>query len=112
MKRKTFTSTTKPETILQTKIMDFLTLRGWYWMNMHGSMFQSGFPDIYATHSLYKQRLIEVKIKHQYHFTPAQVEKFPKLSANGSPIWILVAATEQEYQKLFGPENWFQYLKW
>jgi hypothetical protein len=79
-------------------------------MRTHGSMYQSGFPDIYATHSKYGARWIEVKNPEHYTFTNAQLECFPKMSANGTRIWILVAATEGEYRKLFGPENWSSYL--
>jgi len=102
---------TGPERKIQDAIIDFLLIRGWYVLQTHGSMYQSGFPDLYATHSKYGARWIEVKNPLAYHFTPAQLECFPKMSANGTRIWILTAATESEYQKLFGPANWYTYLK-
>jgi len=104
-------SKTGPERKIQDAIIDFLLVRGWFVMQTHGSMYQSGFPDLYATHSKYGARWIEVKNPLAYHFTPAQLDCFPKLSANGTRIWILIAATESEYQKLFGPANWYTYLK-
>jgi len=111
MNPKKLHSKRKPESIIQDQIINFLTLRGWYCMSTHGNMFQQGFPDIYATHNKYGARWLEVKVKDHYSFTPAQLECFPKLSANGSRIWILTAATEEEYKKLFGPENWQWFLK-
>jgi hypothetical protein len=110
MYSKNLHSRRKPETIIQNQIIDFLTIRGWYIMKTHGNMYQQGFPDLYATHSKYGARWIEVKNPKQYVFTPAQLECFPKLSANGSRIWILTSACEEEYRKLFGPENWQFFL--
>ncbi len=100
----------KPESILQDKIENMLTLKGWFVKSTHGSVYQHGFPDCYATHSRYGARWVEVKILESYSFTNSQIENFPKFVANGSGIWILVADTEEEYQKLFQPCNWWQYL--
>ena len=81
-------------------------------METHGNMYQCGFPDIYATHSRYGIRWIEVKLPEMKgsKFTPAQHEHFPKLLANGTRIWVLTAATEFEYNKLFSPCNLPYYL--
>lgn len=73
-------------------------------------MYQSGFPDIFATHRRYGARWIEVKYKLAYSFTPAQMECFPKLCANGSGVWILTSADDDELEKLFKPSNWHYYL--
>jgi hypothetical protein len=51
-----------------------------------------------------------VKNPEKYSFTPAQLETFPMFGAKGIGIWVLVAATEAEYRKLFGPANWYTYL--
>lgn len=89
-----------------------LLIKGWYYMETHGNMFQWGFPDLFACHSRYGQRWIEVKRPKMQgsKFTPAQLDCFPKLCANGSGVWILTGATEQEYEKLFKQPNWWQYL--
>ena len=102
----------KPEAEIQDAIVKFLTLRGWYCMETHGNLYQWGFPDVYATHSTYGARWIEVKLPDMKgsKFTPAQLEHFPKLRANGTRIWILTAATEYEYAKLFKPDNIGFYL--
>lgn len=98
-----------PERRIQDAIIEMLTIRGWYVMETHGNMFQRGFPDLYATHSQFGGRWIEVKNPEQYSFTAAQLECFPKMTAFGTGIWILVAATECEYNKLFKPANWWVY---
>jgi hypothetical protein len=77
----------------------------------HGNIYQFGFPDLFATHRKFGARWIEVKNPLSYAFTPAQLEVFPKFVAFGTGVWILVAATEYEYKKLFQPCNWYEYLK-
>lgn len=99
-----------PEDKIKTAIIDLLTLRGWFCKITHGNLYQSGFPDVYACHPRYGTRWIEVKNPGKYAFTAAQLEDFPKLVAHGAGIWVLVAATEEEYKKLFQPCNWYQYL--
>src|SRR5437667_35564 len=56
-------------------------------------------------------RIIEEKNPKSYSFTKAQLDTFPKLCANGSGVWVLVAATYSEYKKLWCPPNWYQYLQ-
>jgi hypothetical protein len=101
----------KLESKIQKEIIDMLRVKGWFVMNMHGSVFQSGFPDLFATHPNCGCRLIEVKkpMMKGSRFTPAQMEKFPLIIANGTPIFILTAATEFEYQKLFAHSNYWQF---
>lgn len=75
-------------------------------------MFQSGFPDLFASHSAYGQRWIEVK-KPDFKgskFTNAQLEQFPKMCANGSGVWILTTNDDEDYALLFGPPNWANYF--
>lgn len=80
-------------------------------METHGNAYQSGFPDIFACHPKYGHRWIEVKNPDAYGFTPAQLAHFPMMQQHGSGVWILVAATDAEIQKLLGPPNWYQYLR-
>lgn len=105
----------KPDTDLerqiQDRIMAYLKARDWFVKETHGNMFQSGFPDLYATHNMYGQRWIEVKRPYpNYSFTPAQMENFPKFTAFGSGIWILTEANDEEYAKLFKAHNWYGYV--
>lgn len=101
-----------PEGIIQNALHDYLTVRGWFCLHTHGSMFQSGFPDMFVTNTRYGSRWIEVKLPEMKGsvFTPAQIETFPKMTANGTGVWILTAANEYEYNKLFKPFNWYTYL--
>lgn len=99
-----------PEAIIQLDIIKMLRFKGWHVMVTHGNMYQSGFPDLFCCHYRYGQRWIDCKNPKSYKFTPAQLEDWPKICANGSGVWILVAATETEYNKLFKPPNWYQYL--
>lgn len=102
----------RPEDEIRSAIIKFLVARGWYIKIMHGSLYQQGFPDLFCTHKRYGIRLIEVKLPNMIgsKFTPAQMEEFPKISTNGAGIWILTAANDSEYDKLFKPYNWSSYL--
>jgi hypothetical protein len=100
-----------PEWHIQQKVIKFLRDRGWFVKVIHGSTFQTGLPDLYACKRAYGSRWIEIKNKSSYKFMPSQLETFPRLASEGVGIWILVDATEDEYQKLFGPPNWWTYLK-
>lgn len=100
-----------PEAKIQEKLIQFLRAREWFVKSTHGNMYQSGFPDLYCSHRRYGIRWIEVKYAESYSFTPAQLETFPLMSANGTGIWILVEACEEEYQKLWKPANWIMYLQ-
>lgn len=106
----------KPEKRIEDALCVFLRARGWYCFVTHGGMYQSGFPDIYATHPEHGVRLIEVKLPdlRGSRFTNAQLEKFPLFNNNGSPIWVLTDASEYEYRKLFDmPEgNFINLLLW
>lgn len=99
-----------PEARLQRAGMDKLTLQGWFCKSTHGSLFQAGFPDVYATHSKYGCRWIEFKILEHYRFTSAQLENFPKFSANGTGIWICTSISQLP-GLLFKPANWHLYLE-
>lgn len=111
MKRPKLRETKRgPEAYIQEALIKFLELRGWTVMETHGNLYQSGFPDLYCIHEKHKQRWVEVKNPRAYVFTPAQLECFPKINRVVG-VWILTSATEIEYNKLFGPPNWYQYLE-
>jgi hypothetical protein len=101
----------QPENIIQGDIIKFLTLRKWFVMNMTGNYEQMGVPDLYACHSVHGARWIEIKRAGKYRFTKWQVPIFQKLTEKGIGIWILTAATDYEYKKLFGPPNWWHFLE-
>lgn len=99
-----------PEQKIQNDLIEYLKLRDWLIKVTHGNEFQSGLPDLYCAHKKYGQRWIEVKNPESYAFTAAQLDFFPKLAAVGVGVWVLVAATEPEYKKLWLPPNWHTYL--
>ena len=101
---------TKPESILQGKIIDMLKVYDWHIKETHGNLYQSGFPDLYIYHPTDGTRWVEVKVPNKYKFTSAQLTTFPDMSACNVGIWILTAATTLEYDKLYGPANWHMYL--
>lgn len=97
---------------LQKKWIVYLEARGWVVKPTHGSMYQAGFPDLWITHKDHGGKWVEIKLPDMKgsRFTAAQREWFPKLSANGTPIWILTSVTDFEYRKLWQPENWLYYF--
>jgi len=100
-----------PEAKIQKRIIQRLRYEEWFVKETHGNMYQSGFPDLFATHSLYGHRWIEVKNPERTSnlFTNAQLENFPKLCAHGSGVWVLTDDSDSEYQKLFKRFNWYVY---
>ncbi len=100
-----------PEYGIQRAIVKFLRLRGWHVERVVGIGWQYGLPDLYITHPKFGQRWLEVKNPDEYTFTKHQRQKFPILDAFGTGIWIMVGATEEEYEKLFKPPNWKEYWK-
>lgn len=108
-----------PEADIQQRIMTFMKARGWLCKATHGSAYSAGFPDLYCTHKRWGIRWIEVKLPGMKgsKFTKDQEKWFPLLSQNGTKIWILTAATETEYSKLFKrdkkgqlQDNWLEYF--
>ena len=102
----------RPEDAIRDRIRAMLESLGWFVKTTHGSMYQTGFPDLFACHARYGQRWIEVKRPKMKggKFTPAQLRDLPLFCANGSGVWILTAATDSEYKKLFLQCNWYHYL--
>ena len=99
-----------PERIIQNEIIEFLTARDWFVRETHGNMYSNGWPDLYAVHRKHGPRWIEVKNPQAYSFTPAQIKAFPEFTKAGAGIWIMTAASESEYAKLFKGYNWHYYL--
>lgn len=105
---KIYNYKTGPEAIIQDAIITFLRERDWLVRHLHGNTYQVGMPDLYCARKGV-QRFIEVKNPAAYRFTPGQLEFFPELEAQGIGVWVLVAATQEEYAKLFKSPNWRSY---
>lgn len=102
-----------PEAKIQAKIVEMLRRKGWFVKRMACNAYQFGVPDLFACHKRFGHRWIEVKLPNMKgsKYTKAQLEDFPKLSNNGSGVWVLTAATQREYEKLKSPPNWYLYTK-
>jgi hypothetical protein len=102
----------RPEAKIQDEIIKYLNLLGWYVKATHGNAYTSGWPDLYACHKTYGARWIEVKLPNMKgsKYTPAQLDDFPLFCAHGSGVWVMTAATEEEYRKILeNPPNWWKY---
>lgn len=99
-----------PEAKIQRDIINFLKVKDWTVMVTHGNMYQQGFPDLYILHHVHGAKWVEVKNPLAYSFTAAQRRYFPLISIVGGGIWIMTAATETEYKKLFSQPNWHTYM--
>lgn len=102
----------QPEQKVREDIVKMLRYKGWFVKVTHGSMYQSGLPDLIACHRMYGVRFIEVKLPNMVgsHFTPAQLADFANFTANGCQVWVLTSDAETEYAKLFNKGNWYVYL--
>ncbi len=98
-----------PEAVIHKDILDYLKVRDWFVKSTHGNQFQYGLPDIFASHQKFGMRWIEVKNPLQFSFTAAQIKEFPLMAAHGAGIWIMCAATDKEYERLFKPANWMEW---
>lgn len=94
-----------PEAEIQDAIVAMLRARLWYVQETHGNVYQSGLPDIFATHRNYGFRWIEVKRRSGSRLTNAQKSCFPQIVANGCPIYFMYEATDSEYLKLMKPST-------
>lgn len=99
-----------PEAVIQAAIIRMLEDKDWKVLTTHGNIYQFGFPDLYCMHYTLGTRWVEVKNPLAYSFTAAQLQTFPLFSSKGVGIWILVAATEYEYDKLFLPPQWWSFM--
>lgn len=99
-----------PEAKIQDKLIDFLTVRNWYVKVLHGNAFQQGLPDLFICKREYGYRFVECKQPEKYMFTAAQGVTFPAMTNSGVGIWVMTAANESEYQKLFYKPNWWSYF--
>ena len=101
----------RPEYHIQQALIKFLEEREWLVEHTHGSVYQTGFPDLYLFHRKWRERWVDCKVAGRYSFTNAQRIKWPQWESKGAGIWILTAATEDQYAKLFGPPNFRDYWK-
>ncbi len=100
-----------PEWHIRRDVREMLETRGWMVEIMVGSAFQTGVPDLYCFNRKWGERWIDTKDPDRYTFTKAQRYKWPLWEKAGVGIWILTAATQEQYDLLFKPPNWRQFVK-
>lgn len=113
------------EAKLQKMFIAFLIERGWWIKATHGSVEQSGVPDLFITHPKYGYRWVDMKVRGRYRITAAQYQDWPQFCRYGSGVWIvslpktLVGSRnhklckeemEREYKQLWEPFNWHTYI--
>jgi hypothetical protein len=101
----------RPEAAIQERVTAFLKQRGWVVEETHGNVYQTGLPDLFAWHLNYGFRWIDVKNPDAYRFTKHQCQKWTTWEKAGLGVWIMTAATEEEYGKLFQMANFRAYWK-
>lgn len=100
-----------PEWYIQRDLIQFMRDRKWHVERLVGNAFQKGVPDLYCFRRDHGERWIDVKAPGRYSFTKEQKRKWPVWDAAGIKIFILTAATQAEYDRLFGPPNWKDFWK-
>jgi Holliday junction resolvase len=101
----------KLEYQIQRKLVRLLKIRGWLVQRMSADAFQNGFPDLFCAHKTWGKRWVEAKQPEGYTLTQAQRRKWALWGELGIGIWILTAATQEEYDKLYKPPNWRDFCK-
>jgi hypothetical protein len=99
-------NTDKLELDIQRELVDFLRTRGWHVERMLANAYQTGIPDLFCYHTKWGMRWVEVKRPEGYSFTRRQRQKWPEWEKAGIGIWILTAATQEQYDLLFRAPNW------
>jgi hypothetical protein len=99
-------SENKLEVDIQREIVEFLRARTWHVERMSADAFQNGIPDLFCYHRRWGMRWVEVKRPEGYSFTQRQKQRFPQWEKAGIGIWILTAATQEQYDLLFKAPNW------
>lgn len=99
-------SADKLELEIQRELVTFLRDRNWLVERMLGNAYQSGIPDLFCHHKKWGMRWVEVKRPTGYSFTLRQRQKWPAWEKAGIGIWILTAATQEQYDLLFKAPNW------
>jgi hypothetical protein len=111
MDHKKFKDKHGPEYKVQAKFIEYLQCRNWRVERMIGNALQMGIPDIFIMHEKHGTRWVDLKAPGKYEFTRAQIHKWPLWEAKKVGIWIIRAATDEEYDKLFHPPNMREYWK-
>jgi VRR-NUC domain len=94
------------EKSIQKRITKALAKENWWSKWTHGNKFQSGVPDMYAFHPVYKARWIEVKKPKGSRLEDTQLEVFAAWEERRIGVWVL---TDEDIPKLLEPPNWREF---
>lgn len=100
-----------PEKIIEDAIRLFLSERGWRVDKTHSSAYSSGWPDLHCWHPHFGLRWVDVKNPLAYTYTKSQCQLWPQWEKFGLGVWIMFAASDDEYSRLFKPANFRDYWK-
>lgn len=83
----------------------------WFVKELHGNVYQNGFPDLFAAHAKSGTRWIEVKLPTGSRLEQSQRDTFGEFTKRNIGVWILTDDSDWEFNKLFGPSNWTSFLE-
>lgn len=97
------------EAARQQRVIKYLRLRNWQVKETEGTLLSYGWPDLYTAHLQYGPRWIEMKVPGG-KLRETQIEFITDFALVGVGVWVLTDDTIKEYQKLFKPPNWQEFL--
>lgn len=95
------------EAELAVQILRFLEQQGWCHDKIHGTMYQTGFPDYWISHPTFGGRWLELK-RPGGKLTASQKAKFSKWAKFGTKVFVMTSI--RDYKVLFGEANWMYYV--
>ena len=101
----------KLEAVIQKECVAYLRARHWFVKRFTGNAYQYGVPDVMAYHKDYGTRWIDFKPPKGGRLTQKQIIEWPQWEAAGIGIWIITAANDTEYAKLWQAPNWREWWK-
>ena len=100
---------TQPETIGANRLRNKLLTKGWTIIDkVGGSVYTTGWPDLFCFHPTHGVRWIETKALGG-KLKPSQVKRFDRWRKAGLGVYVL--ENEKHYYRLFKPPNWENYIR-
>ena len=93
----------------QQQVISYLQTRDWVVKQTEGTILSHGWPDLYVAHVRHGQRWIEMKVPGG-KLRETQIRFITDFELAGVGVWVLEAATPEQYARLFKPPNWRNYL--
>ena len=87
-------------------LVKYLEIRGWLTQRMSADAFLKGFPDLFCADNKWGTRWVEVRRPENHTLNKAQRRRWALWDELRIGIWVLTAATQEEFNKLYKPPNW------